>query len=272
MVREPGHQGRAAWAQWHGGQARPPPRPNHGPVGLRRPPTPHAQHHVDVAAHTPSVGSHEVGLGGLQALLLDVWPHGGDDLVLLIHVVEVGNVARVQDVVNVLQEGLILDLGESRVEELNLDDGPGVWGSTTLVSLDLSNRPLPRTVPLGSEKPRVTQVTSRVVVEDSHPDPPCSRDSEHRCLAMEGPGSWVGHAVSSSSLAGTLHISQLTHRRKPGHKQKQVLPISYGQGPASARRHPLLPDYVREAPERRAGLAGSLPGFQFRPNLKCQSG
>lgn len=97
---------------------------------------------------------------------------------------------------------------------MNLDDGPGVLGSTTLVSLNLSSRPLPQTVPLGSEKPRVTQVTSQVVVKDSHPDPPCSRDSEHRCLAMEGPGSWVRHAVSSSSLAGPLHISQFNPPEK----------------------------------------------------------
>lgn len=47
-------------------------------------PIPHTQHHVDMAAHTPSVGSHEVGLGGLQALLLDIGPHGIDNLVLLI--------------------------------------------------------------------------------------------------------------------------------------------------------------------------------------------
>lgn len=105
------------------------PSPSHRPVRLRRPPVPHAQHHVDVAAHAPSVGGHEVGLGGLQALLLDVRPHGVDDLVLLIHVVEVGNVTRVQDIVNVLQEGLILDLGESGVKEMNLDDGPGCWAS-----------------------------------------------------------------------------------------------------------------------------------------------
>jgi hypothetical protein len=65
---------------------------------------------MDVTAHTPSVGSHEVGLGGLQALLLDVGPHGIDNLVLLFSIVEVGNVTRVQDIVDVLQEGLILDL------------------------------------------------------------------------------------------------------------------------------------------------------------------
>lgn len=66
---------------------------------------------MDVAAHAPRVSSHEVGLGGLEALLLDIGPHGVDNLVLLVRVVEVGNVTRVQDIVDVLQEGLILDLG-----------------------------------------------------------------------------------------------------------------------------------------------------------------
>ena len=47
---------------------------------------------MDVAAHTPSIGSHEVGLGGLKTLLLDIGPHGGDNLVLLIRGVEIGNV------------------------------------------------------------------------------------------------------------------------------------------------------------------------------------
>lgn len=84
------------------GPGAPPPQPlSREAAG---PPEPHAQHQVDAAAHTPSVGGHEVGLGGLQALLLDVRPHGVHDLVLLIHVVEVGNVARVQNIVNVLQE------------------------------------------------------------------------------------------------------------------------------------------------------------------------
>lgn len=66
---------------------------------------------MDVAAHTPGVGNHEVGPGGLQAPLLDVGPHGVDNLVLLIQIVEVGDVTRAQDIVNVLQEGLVLDLG-----------------------------------------------------------------------------------------------------------------------------------------------------------------
>lgn len=77
----------------------PPPgvqEPPHGrpvPAWPQWPPVPHTQHHVDIAAHTPGVGGHEIGLGGLQALLLDVGPHGADDLVLLIRAVEVGNVA-----------------------------------------------------------------------------------------------------------------------------------------------------------------------------------
>lgn len=48
---------------------------------------------MDIAAHAPGVGSHEVGLGGLQALLLNIAPHSVDNLVLLIQVIEVGNVA-----------------------------------------------------------------------------------------------------------------------------------------------------------------------------------
>lgn len=74
------------------GPGAPPPKTT-VPARLQWPPVPHAQHQVDAAAHTLGVGSHEVGLHGLQALLLDVGPHGVDNLVLLIRVVEVGNVA-----------------------------------------------------------------------------------------------------------------------------------------------------------------------------------
>lgn len=54
---------------------------------------PHAQYHMDVAAHTAGVNSHKVGLGGLQALLLNDGPHGGDNLVLLLERVEIGDVS-----------------------------------------------------------------------------------------------------------------------------------------------------------------------------------
>lgn len=57
---------------------------------------------MDVAAHTSSIGGHEVGFGGLQALFLYVGPHSVDDLILLICIVDVGDVTRVQDVVNIL--------------------------------------------------------------------------------------------------------------------------------------------------------------------------
>lgn len=47
---------------------------------------------MDIVTHTSSVGSHEIGFGRLQALLLYVGPHGIDDLVLLICTIEVGDV------------------------------------------------------------------------------------------------------------------------------------------------------------------------------------
>lgn len=117
-----GRQHTVAWARWHGGKAQAfllaagPVHPCPALLCLCAvlAPVPHAQHHVDVAAHAPGVGSHEVGLGGRKALFLERGPHGVDNLVLLVQGIEVGNVTRVQDVVDVLQEGLVLDLRRDR--------------------------------------------------------------------------------------------------------------------------------------------------------------
>lgn len=75
---------------------------------------PHAQHGVDVAADSPDVGGHEVGLGGLHAEILHHRLHGRHDPFLLVSAVQVGHIARVQDIINVLQERLALNLKSSR--------------------------------------------------------------------------------------------------------------------------------------------------------------
>lgn len=54
---------------------------------------PHAQHGVDVAANSPDVGSHEVGLGGLHAEILHHRLHGIHDPLLLFSDVQVWHIA-----------------------------------------------------------------------------------------------------------------------------------------------------------------------------------
>lgn len=71
---------------------------------------PHAQHHVDIAANPSCVCSHQVGLGGLQPQLSHNRLHGCHDLLLIIRAVNVGNIARVEQVVDIFKEGLIFNL------------------------------------------------------------------------------------------------------------------------------------------------------------------
>lgn len=71
-------------------------------------------------------------------MLLDVGPHGVEDLVLLVHGVQVGDVTRVEDVVDVLQEGLILDLGEGGVDQGDRAE-PLCWPLGSMLSLGLHN-------------------------------------------------------------------------------------------------------------------------------------
>jgi hypothetical protein len=68
-----------------------------------------------VQVGSDSLGEHgeEVGLGWLKTHVLHDWFHGGEDLFLIIKAVQVGNVTRVQDVVDIFQEGFALDLNES---------------------------------------------------------------------------------------------------------------------------------------------------------------
>lgn len=75
--------------------------------------SPHAEHSVDVAANPADVGSHQVGFRGLLAQCLHHRLHGVQDALLLVGGVQVGNVPRVQDVVDVLQEGLAFNLQDS---------------------------------------------------------------------------------------------------------------------------------------------------------------
>lgn len=84
---------------------------------------PHAQHSVDVAANSLDVGSHEVGLGGLHAEILDHGLHGCHDPLLLVSVVQVRHIARVQDVIYVLQERLALNLKSSKSESVCVSFG-----------------------------------------------------------------------------------------------------------------------------------------------------
>lgn len=75
--------------------------------------SPHAEHRVDVAADPANVGGHEVGFSWLLAQCLHHRLHGVQDALLLVRGVQVGNVTRVQDVVDVLQEGLAFNLWDS---------------------------------------------------------------------------------------------------------------------------------------------------------------
>ena len=71
---------------------------------------PHCDDSVQVVADSLGVSGEQVGLGGLHACVLNNGFHGREDLLLLIKAINVGNVASIQDVVDVLQECLTLDL------------------------------------------------------------------------------------------------------------------------------------------------------------------
>ncbi len=59
---------------------------------------------MDVAADPPDVGSHKVGFSWLLAQVLHHWLHGYQDALLLISCIQIGNIPRVQNVVDILQE------------------------------------------------------------------------------------------------------------------------------------------------------------------------
>ncbi len=72
---------------------------------------------MQIVAHALRVGREEVGLGGGQTRLLDDRLHRAVDAVELVERVDVGHVARVQDVVEVLEEALALDLRVAEEED-----------------------------------------------------------------------------------------------------------------------------------------------------------
>lgn len=109
-------------------------------------------------------------------------------------------------------------------------------------------------------------MTSQVVVQDSHPGLPYSRDSEHHCWAVEGPWVLGGRCgVFLLSCQASLRLSLLTGENQATGRNGS-LPISYGQGLVSARGHPHLPDYVRGAWGIGVGLE-AFQGFSFGPVL-----
>ena len=83
-------------------------------VGGEQRRSPHCDDSVQVVPDSLGVGGEQVGLGGLHARILNYGLHGCEDLLLLIEPVDVGNIASIQDVVDVLQERLALDLKEAQ--------------------------------------------------------------------------------------------------------------------------------------------------------------
>ena len=71
---------------------------------------PHGNDGVQVVAHSLGVGGEEVGFGSLDAPSEQDGFHGGVDLLQVVKHIDVGHVASVQNVVDVLQERLALDL------------------------------------------------------------------------------------------------------------------------------------------------------------------
>lgn len=65
---------------------------------------------MDVAADPPDVGSHKVGFGWLLAQFLYHWLHGCQDALLLVCCIQVWDVPRVQNAVDILQKRLTLNL------------------------------------------------------------------------------------------------------------------------------------------------------------------
>ena len=65
---------------------------------------------MHVRPHSLCVGREEVGLGGLQPRVQHHRAHVVVDPVEVLHGVDVGHVPTAEDVVDVLQEGLTLDL------------------------------------------------------------------------------------------------------------------------------------------------------------------
>lgn len=59
---------------------------------------------MDVAADPPDVGSHKVGFSWLLAQVLHHRLHGCHDTLLLVRCIQVGDIPRVQNVVDILQE------------------------------------------------------------------------------------------------------------------------------------------------------------------------
>lgn len=72
--------------------------------------SPHADDHVNVAANSLGKCGEQVCLGWLQPSVLDRRPHLVQDAIHVLHGIDVGHIACVENVVNVLQERFALDL------------------------------------------------------------------------------------------------------------------------------------------------------------------
>lgn len=65
---------------------------------------------MGIAANPCCECSHQIGLGGLLPQISNNWLHGCHDHVLVLGIVNVGNVTRVEQVVDIFEEGFTFNL------------------------------------------------------------------------------------------------------------------------------------------------------------------
>ena len=63
---------------------------------------PHADDHVYIAANPFGVGREQVSLDWLEACVLDNWLHLIQNLIQILRRVDIGNISRVENIVDVL--------------------------------------------------------------------------------------------------------------------------------------------------------------------------
>ena len=72
--------------------------------------TPHTDDHVNITANPLGVCGEQVSLRGLQSCIQHHWFHLRVDLVKILHRVNVGDVPRVPNIIDVFKKGFTLDL------------------------------------------------------------------------------------------------------------------------------------------------------------------